>query len=73
MYLSIIFLPLLGSIISGFFGRKVGIKGAQIITCSFILLTTFLAILTFFEVGYNNIPLEVNLVRWIDSESLNVF
>jgi NADH-ubiquinone oxidoreductase chain 5 len=63
MYLSIIFLPLLGSIISGFFGRKVGVKGAQLITCSFIILTTLLAILTFFEVGYNNIPLEVNLFR----------
>jgi hypothetical protein len=73
MYLSIIFLPLLGSIISGFFGRKVGVKGAQLITCSFIILTTLLAILTFFEVGYNNIPLEVNLFRWIDSESLNIF
>lgn len=73
MYLNIIFLPLLGSIISGFFGRKVGVKGAQLITCSFIIITTFLAILTFFEVGYNNIPLEINLIRWIDSESFNVF
>ena len=28
MYLSIIILPLLGSIVSGFFGRKVGVRGA---------------------------------------------
>ena len=34
MYLSIIILPLLGSIVSGFFGRKVGVSGAQLITCS---------------------------------------
>nr|YP_010944621.1 NADH dehydrogenase subunit 5 [Gymnascella citrina]WMB97498.1 NADH dehydrogenase subunit 5 [Gymnascella citrina] len=72
MYLVIILLPLLGSIISGFFGRKVGIKGGQLITCSFIIITTILAILAFFEVGYNNIPIEINLMRWIDSESLNV-
>lgn len=72
MYLVIIFLPLLGSIISGFFGRKVGVQGAQLITSSFIIITTLLAILTFFEVGYNNIPLEINLFRWIDSESLNI-
>ena len=26
MYLSIIILPLLGSIVSGFFGRKVGVR-----------------------------------------------
>lgn len=72
MYLVIILLPLLGSIISGFFGRKVGVKGAQLISCSFIIITTLLSILIFFEVGYNNIPLEINLTRWIDSESLNV-
>jgi NADH-ubiquinone oxidoreductase chain 5 len=72
MYLVIIFLPLIGSIISGFFGRKVGVKGAQLITSSFIVITTLLSILIFFEVGYNNIPLEINLTRWIDSESLNV-
>ena len=30
MYLSIIILPLLGSIVSGFFGRKVGVSGAHI-------------------------------------------
>nr|YP_002970895.1 NADH dehydrogenase subunit 5 [Microsporum canis]YP_010951053.1 NADH dehydrogenase subunit 5 [Microsporum ferrugineum]ACR19623.1 NADH dehydrogenase subunit 5 [Microsporum canis]WML69449.1 NADH dehydrogenase subunit 5 [Microsporum ferrugineum] len=72
MYLVIIFLPLIGSIISGFFGRKIGVQGAQFITSSFIIITTILAILTFFEVGYNNIPLEINLFRWIDSESINI-
>ena len=30
MYLSIIILPLLGSIVSGFFGRKVGVTGSHI-------------------------------------------
>lgn len=73
MYLVIIILPLLGSIISGFFGRKVGIKGAQLITCSFLIITTLLAILTFIEVGYNNVPVTVNIIRWIDIESLNIF
>ena len=34
MYLAIIILPLLGSIVSGFFGRKVGVSGAQLITCT---------------------------------------
>ncbi len=72
MYLLIILLPLLGSIVSGFFGRKVGIKGGQFITCSFILITTILSILAFIEVGYNNIPVEIIIMRWIDSESLNV-
>jgi NADH-ubiquinone oxidoreductase chain 5 len=72
MYLAIITLPLLGSIVSGFFGRKVGVSGAQLITCTSVIVTTLLAIVAFFEVGLNNIPVSVNLFRWIDSESLNV-
>jgi len=72
MYLAIITLPLLGSIVAGFFGRKIGVSGAQLITCSSVIVTTLLAIVAFFEVGLNNIPVSINLFRWIDSESLNV-
>ena len=72
MYLSIIILPLLGSIVSGFFGRKVGVRGAQIITSLSVIITTILAIITFFEVGFNNIPVSINLFRWIDSEWFNI-
>ena len=72
MYLAIITLPLLGSIVSGFFGRKVGVSGAQLIACTCVIVTTMLAVITFFEVGLNNVSTSVNLFRWIDSESLNV-
>jgi len=72
MYLVLIILPLLGSIISGFFGRKIGISGSQLITCSCISITTIIAIIIFFEVGFNNIPVTIYLFRWIDSESLYV-
>jgi len=72
MYLAIIILPLLGSIASGFFGRKIGVSGSQIITCTAVVLTTILAVLAFFEVGLNNIPVSIEVFRWIDSESLNV-
>ena len=72
MYLAIIVLPLLGSIVSGFFGRKVGVSGAQFITCMSVIVTTLLAIVAFLEVGLNNIPVSIHLFRWIDSESLNV-
>lgn len=72
MYIVIIILPLLGSIFSGFFGRSLGTKGSQLITSSSIIVTTLLALLAFIEVGYNNIPVTIDLIRWIDSESLNV-
>ena len=72
MYLALIVLPILGSIISGFFGRKIGVSGSQLITCSCVIITTLLAIMAFFEVGMNNIPVTIHLFRWIDIESLNI-
>ena len=72
MYLAIIVLPILGSIVSGFFGRKVGVSGSQLITCSCIIITAILCILAFIEVGLNNIPVSIHLFRWIDAEALNV-
>jgi NADH-ubiquinone oxidoreductase chain 5 len=61
-------LPLYGSVVSGFFGRKVGVSGAQFVTILGVIVTTIVAIVTFFEVGFNNITLSINLFRWIDSE-----
>ncbi len=63
MYLAIIGLPILGSIISGFFGRKVGVSGSQLITCTCLITTTILAILAFIEVGLNNSPVQIHLFR----------
>lgn len=72
MYLALITFPLLGSISSGFFGRKIGVKGSHLLTCTFILITTVFSVMSFFEVGFNNIVVGVKLFRWIDSESFNV-
>ena len=72
MYLALIILPLLGSIVSGFLGRKVGISGSQLITCFCIIIATILAIAAFIEVGLNNIPVTIHLMRWIDVGSLNI-
>jgi NADH-ubiquinone oxidoreductase chain 5 len=63
MYLTLIILPLLGSISSGFFGRKIGGKGSHILSCSSIIITTILAIMAFFEVGFNNIPVTINIAK----------
>jgi NADH-ubiquinone oxidoreductase chain 5 len=63
MYLTLIILPLLGSIVSGFFGRKVGVSGAQIITCTCVIITTILAVFAFIEVGLNQISVNIELFR----------
>ena len=48
MYLAIITLPLLGSIVSGFFGRKVGVSGAQLITCICVIINNIISNSCFF-------------------------
>ena len=72
MYLALIVLPVLGSIVSGFWGIKVGVSGSQLITCSCVIITTILALIAFIEVGFNNIPVTIHIFRWLDAESLNI-
>ena len=63
MYLSLIILPLLGSIASGLWGRKLGVTGSQLITTSLVIITTILAIIAYLEVGLNSIPVSIHLFR----------
>jgi NADH-ubiquinone oxidoreductase chain 5 len=72
MYLSLLLLPLFGSIVSGFIGRKIGVTGAHIITCSCLITSALLAIVAFYEVGLCGSPVSINLVSWIDSELIDV-
>jgi NADH-ubiquinone oxidoreductase chain 5 len=68
MYLSILIFPLLGSFVSGFMGRKIGITGSHIITCSCLSISSLLATVAFYEVGICGSPVSVYLFNWIDSE-----
>jgi len=72
MYITTIFLPLWGSIIAGLFGRKLGVKGAQLITILCITITTLIITLIFIEVSMNHIPVEIKLFRWLDSELIYI-
>lgn len=72
MYLSIIFLPLLGSTVAGFLGRKLGSTGAQIITISSLIITSAMVLVAFYEVGLCGSPVYIKLPSWIDSGLLNV-
>jgi len=63
MYLATLVLPVLGSTVTGFFGRKAGVSGAQFITCLSVIIATSMATIGFFEVGLNNIPVSFSLFR----------
>lgn len=72
MYLTILILPLLGSLISGFLGRKIGVTGSHIITCTCLILSSILATIAFYEVGLSSSPVIVYLFNWIDSEYMTI-
>ena len=72
MYLTLIFLPLMGSLSAGLFGRKIGAQGACIITVGCLFLTCFLSFAAFYEVALLGSPVYIKLMPWIDSELFNV-
>nr|YP_009317549.1 NADH dehydrogenase subunit 5 [Gelidium sclerophyllum]AOX49001.1 NADH dehydrogenase subunit 5 [Gelidium sclerophyllum] len=72
MYITIILLPLLGSLISGFGGRWLGRYGASIFSTTCVISSFFLSLLTFYEVGFCSTICHISLLSWIDTEMLSV-
>jgi NADH-ubiquinone oxidoreductase chain 5 len=46
----IIILPILGSIVAGFLGRKIGVSGSQFITCFSLLTSSILNSYAFYKI-----------------------
>lgn len=72
MYISIVILPILAAILSGLYGRGLGVKGVYIINVGCIGITTILALIAFYEVVLCNSPVSIELFTWIDSEQLKL-
>lgn len=72
MYLNLIFLPLIGSLTAGLFGRFIGPKGSSIITVVCLGSSFLISSFIFFEVSLMDCCTYIKLVKWIDSELLNV-
>ena len=70
MYLSIIFLPLLGSFIAGFFGRFIGKQGSYIITTFSVFLSSIMSLFAFYEVVLCHSVCSFKLFTWMESNSL---
>ena len=68
----IIFLPLLGSIISGFFGKYIGSRNSEIITSLFVSTSAFLSFIIFYKVLNQDYTNNLNIFTWINSGTLNV-
>lgn len=61
MYLTLLALPMLGAATAGLLGRKIGVTGAHIITCSTMGITAILTFVAFYEVGLSSSPVSIRL------------
>ena len=67
MEYAIIFLPLIGSFISGFFGKKLGDKYSQILTSLLVTISGILSIFIFYEVLIHDYNSNKLIFKWISS------
>ena len=72
MELTLLFLPLIGSIISGFFGKRIGDRNSEILTSTLVSISTILSILIFYKVIFENYNNNVIISSWINSGFLSV-
>ncbi len=70
MYSLAIFLPLIGALIAGFFGRSIGDRGAQLVTCGLVILAAVISVVAFIDIGVLGNTYHVDLATWIRSGTL---
>ena len=71
-YAAPIFLPLFGAVIAGLFGRVIGARAAQIVTCGAMGAAAVMAIVVFNEVALRGEVGTVVLFDWFSSGDLDV-
>jgi NADH-quinone oxidoreductase subunit L len=71
IYTAIVFLPLLGALIAGLFGRVIGPRPSELITTVLLLAAAVLSWVVFARVGFNHETAHVPILRWITSGELD--
>ena len=72
MEISIIALPLIASIISGFFGKFIGDRNSEIITSLLVSISAVFSCMVLYEVIQNQYEDNIIIATWINSGSLDV-
>ena len=71
VYLTV-FLPLLGSIIAGFWGRRLGDKLSLYLTSTLLLISMTLSWITFWQLSSNHVDKVYPLMEWMNIGDFNV-
>ena len=72
MEITLLFLPLIASITSGFFGKYIGDRNSEIVTSLFVSISAILALILFYNVIFNHYENNIVVASWINSGTLNV-
>ena len=72
MELAIIFLPLIASVVAGFFGRFIGDRNSEIFTSLLVTVSAILSIYIFYQVLFFSYQENIIIATWINSGTLNV-
>jgi len=68
----IVFLPLLGSIIAGFWGRRLGDKLSLYLTSTLLLISMALSWITFWQLSSNHVDKIYPLMEWMNVGDFNI-
>src|SRR5687767_6099528 len=72
IYKAIVFLPAIGFLIAGLFGRALGARPCEIITTLFVGIAGVLSWVAFWNVGLGAETVRVPVLRWVASGELDV-
>ena len=73
MYHAIVFLPLLGALVAGLFGRSIGAKASEYVTSLFLVVAAVLSWIAFFTVALGESEtLRIPVLEWVKSGGLDV-
>ncbi len=72
MEITIIALPLLASIISGFFGKYIGDRNSELVTSFLVTISAVLSSVVLYNVIFNQYQDNIIIAKWISSGSLDV-
>jgi NADH-quinone oxidoreductase subunit L len=66
-----VFLPLLGAFVAGFFGSVIRDRGAELVTCTMMVLSALISYYLFYDVALSGAPRTVPLFAWVVSGDLS--
>jgi NADH-quinone oxidoreductase subunit L len=72
MYQAIVFLPLIGFLVAGLFGRAIGARASEVVTTSLLGISALLSWFALYQVGFAGRSTTIELMQWIHAGSLNV-